>query len=675
MRNPVLIVIVACSLNACTPPDHGADHPRGLGFNVAYMDTSIRPQDDFYRYANGAWLESVKIPDDRPYTASFVELRDSAQVQLRDVIESAAASADRPEGSDAQRVGDLYNSYMDSARIEQLGLTPLASDFGAIESIASTDDLLRFIGKAETEGILDPVAVIVNQDFKRPNEYTIYFVQSGLGLPDRDYYFDDHFSDVREKYLAHIERMHELAGLPDPRVRAKTIYGLERRLAEGHWTRVESRNREATYNKFALEDARELMPHFDWDVYLDAIRAGARDSIVIRQPSYFETLDKALAEVPLTDWKAYMTFRVLSSAAPRLPKAFVEEDFDFFGRTLNGQPKIQPRWKRAVSATNAALGEIVGRMYVKKYFPEESKARMNEMIANLETAFGEAIDELDWMTDSTKTEAQAKLAKFTAKVGYPDRWRDYSDLQIKPGDLYGNIERANAFQHLYDMHKLGKPVDRSEWVITPQTVNAGYNPPMNDVTFPAAILQPPFFNQDADDAFNYGAIGAAIGHELSHGFDDQGRKSDGDGALRDWWTKKDAAEYEKRAEGLVAQYSSYSPLDDIHVNGRLTLGENIGDLAGLTMAYRAYHLSLHGEDAPVIDGFTGDERFFIGYAQIWRSKFRDEFLRRIIVSDPHSPSEYRCNGVLVNMPEFAATYHVEEGDAMYKPPRERVKIW
>lgn len=675
MRNLILTISAVLLFGGCTPRNQDVDTPRGLGVDVAYMDTTVRPQDDFFRYANGTWLDSTKIPIDRAYTASFAELRDSAQVQLRNVIESAAETENAPKGSDAQKVGDLYKSYMDSARVEELGLAPLDRELKEIDSIASTDDLLRFIGEAEVVSILDPIGVIINQDFKHPNEYMLYFVQSGLGLPDRDYYFDDRFSDVRQKYLAHIERMFDLARIPDAKSRAKTVFDLETRLAAGHWSRAKSRDREATYNKYSRVDAKALMPNFNWDVYLEAMQAGARDSVVIRQPSYFETLDKAIAEVPLDDWKTYMTFRVLSNAAPLLSKAFVNEDFDFFGRTLNGQPENQPRWKRAVSATNGALGEIVGRMYVEKYFPEDSKARMEAMIANLEKAFGDAIDELDWMTDSTKAQAHAKLEKFRAKVGYPDKWRDYSDLVIEPGDLYGDMERANAFGHGYDMHKLGKPVDRSEWVMTPQTVNAGYNPPMNDVTFPAAILQPPFFDPNADDAYNYGAIGSAIGHEFSHGFDDQGRKSDGDGALRDWWTKKDAVEYEKRAEGLVEQYSSYNPVDDLHVNGRLTLGENIGDLAGLKMAYRAYHLSLHGEEAPVIDGFTGDQRFFLGYGQIWRTKFRDEFLKRIIVSDPHSPSEYRCNGVLVNMPEFAAAYDVKRGDGMYKAPEDQIKIW
>ncbi|MGA7306101.1 MAG: M13-type metalloendopeptidase, partial [Rhodothermales bacterium] len=598
MRNVILIVLAAILFSACKTRDDAAKEPNGLGLNVALMDTSVRPQDDFFRYANGAWLKSAKIPEDRAYTASFVELRDSAQAQLRDVIESAAAVEDRPIGSDAQKVGDLYASYLDSTRVEELGLAPVEPELKQIESIATTDDLVRFFGEAEIVSILDPIGVTIDQDFKRPNEYMLYLVQSGLGLPDRDYYFDGRFSDVRQTYLAHIERMFNLAGIPDAKSRAKTVFDLETRLATGHWSRAKSRDREATYNKYSLVDAKALMPNFNWDVYLEAMQAGSRDSVVIRQPSYFETLDKAIAEVPLDDWKTYMTFRVLSNAAPLLSKAFVDEDFDFFGRTLNGQPENQPRWKRAVSATNGALGEIVGRMYVEKYFPEDSKARMEAMIANLEKAFGGAIDELAWMTDSTKAQAHAKLEKFRAKVGYPDKWRDYSDLVVEPGDLYGDMKRANAFRHGYDMNKLGKPVDRSEWVMTPQTVNAGYNPPMNDVTFPAAILQTPFFAPNADDAYNYGAIGSAIGHEFSHGFDDQGRKSDGDGALRDWWTKKDATEYERRTEGLVEQYSAYVPVDSLHVNGELTLGENIADLAGLTMAYRAYHLSLHGRKAP-----------------------------------------------------------------------------
>jgi len=674
LRLPALGLLIIV-LSACEAPQSVEPAPRGVGIGTAYMDTTVRPQDDMFRYANGAWLESATIPEDKPYTASFVELRDTAETRLRSIIEFAATAEYRPEGSDEQKVGDLYLSYLDSVEVERLGLSPLEPEFAQIDRIGSVDDLLRFIGQEERASILDPISIIVNQDFRHPDQYMLYMAQSGLALPDRDYYLEDRFEDVRTKYVAHIQRMHELAGIADAKSRADRIYALEKRLATSHWSAARVRDRDATYNKYSLADARQLMPNFNWDVYLEAIGVGNRDSLVIRQPDYFQALDRALADVPLDDWKAYMTFRVLSAAAPRLPEAFVKENFDFFGKTLNGQPANRLRWKRAVSATDGALGEAVGRMYVKKYFPEESKVRMEEMIANLSKAFGTSIDQLDWMTDSTKAEAQKKLSKFRAKIGYPDKWKDYSELEIRPGDLYGNLRRAAVFSHMYDMGKLGKPVDRDEWLTTPQTVNAFYNPAMNDISFPAAILEAPFFDSQADDAFNYGAIGSAIGHEFSHGFDDQGRKSDGDGTLRDWWTEKDAEEYKKRANGLVAQYDAYSPVEGFNVNGELTLGENIGDLAGLTMAYRAYQLSLHGNEAPVIDGFSGDERFFIGFCQVWRSRFRDEFLKRILVSDPHSPSEYRCNGTLENMPEFHKAFSTAEGDSMYKAPEDRIKIW
>jgi predicted metalloendopeptidase len=624
MKTHWLLVPAIMILVGCQGYEGVDERPLGLGFDPANMDTTIRPQDDFYRYVNGTWLETVEIPEDRASISSFEVVRDSAQSQLRRIIEDAASAESRPMGSDQQKVGDLYLSYMDTARIESLGLTPIQEELDRIESIASVEDLVRTFGEIEVRSILDPISMWVSQDARNTSQYILHFAQSGIALPDRDYYFDDRFEELRTKYLTHITRMHELAGIPDAAAKARTIYDVEARLAESHWTRTQVRDREARYNKFSVSDAQLLTPNLNWDIYLEALRVESADSLIIWQPDYLEVLNAALAEVSLEDWKTYLRFHVLSDAAPQLSSEFVEEDFDFFGRTVNGQPEMRPRWRRAVSATNGALGEMVGKLYVERHFPEEAKVRMAEYMANLKEAFAASIDELDWMTDATKQEALDKLSKFGMKIGYPDKWRDYSSLDIHPEDAYGNVRRARAFEHMRQMNKLGGPIDRDEWVIPPQTVNAGYLPSMNEVIFPAAILQPPFFFLDADDAVNYGAIVAGIGHEFSHGFDDQGRKSDGDGNLRDWWTEEDAEEYKRRAEGLIEQYNAYTPIEGSSVNGELTLGENIGDLAGLTLAYKAYKISLEGQETPVIDGFTGDERFYIGWAQLWRAKYRDE---------------------------------------------------
>jgi predicted metalloendopeptidase len=671
MRYFLSTALAVMLISACQTAEPDLD----LGIDVAAMDTTVRPQDDLFRYVNGTWLRTTEIPPDKPYAGSFVDLLDTSEVHLKNIIEEAAAVTDAAPGSSSRKVGDMYRSFMDSMRVEELGLSPLDEEFQRIDEIATSNDVVRYMAHAEVSGITDPFSMWVDQDLNDATRYIVYFSQSGIGLPDRDYYFDEQFAEVRSQYMDYIKTMFELAGFDNGLESARAILDLETRLAEHHWTRVRNRDREATYNKYSIADAAELSPSFDWDYYLDAIGGGEVDSIVIRQPDYFAAFSDIAEEVPVEDWKTYFRLRLLSNSAPYLPARFVDASFDFYGRTLNGQQEQRPRWKRAVSATDGTLGEMVGELYVNRYFPPEAKVRMDELVSNLRRAFKHAIKDLEWMTDETKLEAQDKLSKFTTKIGYPERWKDYSKLEIRSDDLLGNMRRSTRMEHFREMDKLGKPIDRGEWFMTPQTVNAYYKASMNEIVFPAAILRPPMFNLQADDAVNYGAIGAVIGHEMSHGFDDQGRKSDGDGNLRDWWSEKDEEEFKKRTQVLVEQYNQYSPIEGMNVNGELTLGENIGDLAGLTMAYKAYLLSLGGREAPVIDGYTGDQRFFLGYAQAWRLKLSEQLARRFLVVDTHSPAEYRCNGVVVNMPEFVAAFDVQEGDGMYRAPDDQVKIW
>ena len=653
-----------------TAPD---SDPRTSGIATQYFDSEVRPQDDFYRFVNGKWLEETQIPPDRSNYGAFVELDVKAKEDLRAIIKEAVADTDAPRGSDTRKVADFYRSFMDTVAVERRGTSPLTEDLERIDQISSYEELAQYVAHAQRY-MGAPFNYYINQDLKNATQYTVYVTQTGLGLPNRQYYFDDQFEEARAKYQWYVQRLHELAGLPGGDAAAQTVYGIEKRLAEKHWTPVQNRDRNATYNKFAVADLGTLAPGFDWNEWLAAADIDI-DSLVVRQPDYLTFVGETVMEVPLEDWKTYFRHRAINSAAAYLPQDFVDARFDMYGRTLSGAEEMRPRWKRAVTATEGALGEVLGRLYVDRHFDQESKQRMDELVENLRRAFRQAINELEWMSEPTKVQALDKLEKFTPKVGYPDKWKDYSDLTVRADDLYGNVRRSNEVEHEREMAKLGQPVDRDEWFMTPQTVNAYYNPAMNEVVFPAAILQPPFFNPEADAAVNYGAIGGVIGHEFSHGFDDQGRKSDGDGNLRDWWTEADAQEFQKRSEGLIAQYNAYSPIEGMHVDGELTLGENIGDLAGLTMAYRAYKLSLNGEEAPVIDGLTGDQRFFMGWAQVWRRLYRDATLKERLVADPHSPSQYRTNGIVSNMPAFYEAFDVQPGDGMYIEPEKRVKVW
>lgn len=647
------------------------------GIDVTGFDTSVRPQDDFFRYVNGGWLDRTEIPADKSNYGSFNLLSDKAEKDLLAIIEEAAASDAKP-GSDAQKVGDFYASFMDDARVEELGMQPVQPYLDGIMALETHEQVQAHMAEMFRSGVETPVAGFIGADAKNSSQYAVILWQNGLGMPDRDYYLsdEDKFVKLREAYVAHVATMLAKTGHQDPEQAAQDILALETRFAEGHWTRVENRDDNKTYNKIAIADLESELPGFDWTAYLEQVGvAGKIDSVIVSQPSYFKSFAAMFREVPVAIWQDYLRFHTISRFAPLLSREFVDANFDFYGKTLRGIEENRPRWKRGVAAVEGALGEVVGRLYVERHFPPEAKERMIELVDNLLLAFDASIDELEWMGPETKKAAHEKLSKFTVKIGYPDKWKDYSALEVIEGDLVGNVMRSREVEYNRELAKLGKPVDKSEWFMTPQTVNAYYNPTTNEIAFPAAILQPPFFNLEADDAVNYGAIGGVIGHEISHGFDDSGADYDGDGNLRNWFTEQDLAEFNARGKALSAQYSEFSPLEGMFVNGDLTLGENIGDLSGLTVAHKAYRMSLNGEAAPEIDGLTGDQRFFMGWAQVWRRKYREEELVNRLKTDSHSPSEYRANGVVRNMPAFYEAFGVKEGDGMFLAPEKRVDIW
>jgi putative endopeptidase len=672
------LAAAAAPLSAQAPaPQRPVQASHALGFDPANFDTTVRPQDDFYLFANGTWLRNTPIPADLPSLGSFDALRLQSEAALRTLLEEAAGSRSHPPGSDLQKVGDYYRSFLDSARIESLGVAPLRPELRRIAELSDHAALPVQFAHLQRLGVQTPLGVFVGQDQRQSDRYIASISQSGLGLPEREFYTreGESFERTRAAYLQYVETLLSLAGEQDAAQAAQSIFALESAIAAAHWDRVRNRDREATYNLKTMAELQQLAPSFDWAAYLGANGADRSPGFVVRQPDYLQALDGIIRATPVRTWQQYMTFKLLDAYAGVLPAAFVDAHFDFRGRVLGGLQEQRPRWTRAIAATEGALGEVAGRMYVERHFTPEARSRMQQLVDNLMEAFRQGIDELEWMSAGTKLEAQAKLARFNVKIGYPDEWRDYSELEVRDGDALGNQMRAADFGVRRMFGRLGQPIQRGEWGMTPQTVNAYYSPTMNEIVFPAAILQPPFFNLEADDAVNYGAIGGVIGHEISHGFDDQGSRSDGEGNLRDWWTAEDAAAFAERTGRLAEQYSGYCPLEGLCVDGRVALGENIGDLSGLTVAYRAYRLSLDGAEAPVIDGFTGDQRFFLGWAQIWRMNYREEALRQRVMIGPHSPNMYRVNGVVVNMPEFYEAFGVKPGDALYLPPEQRVKIW
>jgi putative endopeptidase len=648
-----------------------------FGFDIAGMDRSVKPGDDFIAYASGTYLKNLEIPADRASYGMFTKLDDLSRERTRKIIEAAAAATNAPS-SEGQKVGDYFASFMDEAAIEAKGAAPLQASLAPFAAAKSRSELARALGES-LDGFGPALfPFFINQDAKAPDTYIAYFTQAGIGMPDRDYYLVDNpkFVETRAKYIEHMARMLTLAGVPADRAaaKAKNIYEFERQLARVHWTRVESRDDDKTYNKWTKADFSKKAPGFDWNAYLAGAGLGDQNEFIVSQPSAFAGMARVFAGTPLTTLKDWAILHTAKDAAPFLPKAFVDENFAFNGTVLSGTPQIQERWKRGVNAVNGAMGEAVGKLYVAEYFPPESKAKADELVKNVIKAMDTRLANLEWMTPETKVKARAKLASFTPKIGYPDKWRDYSALEVVRGDAYGNAERANAFEYKRNLDKLGKPVDRAEWFMTPMTVNAYANPTMNEIVFPAAILQPPFFDPNADPAVNYGGIGGVIGHEISHHFDDQGRKYDPQGRLTDWWTEEDVKRFQVYADQLVAQYSAYEPLPGMKINGALSLGENIADLAGTRVAYDAYKLSLNGKEAPVLDGMTGDQRFFLGWAQVWRTKYRDEALRQQLVTGPHSPGHFRTN-VVRNHEGWYDAFNVQPGDKLYLPPEQRVKIW
>jgi endothelin-converting enzyme len=647
------------------------------GVDRAGFDESVRPQDDFNRYVNGGWIRNTEIPGDQLSWGSFAILNDESEKNQRAIIEELSRKPDLVAGTDEQRVGDFYASYLDTEKLEELGARPVKAHLKQILEAASVDELLDLDAEAQARGVGSPLALAVFADLGDSTRYAVYLFQSGLTLPDRDFYLKEgeKFEALRSALPVYAQKLFELAAVDDAAARGRAVFALEKRMAEAQWPAEETRDVQKAYNVFTRSKLPTATPRIPWDDYLKSLRVPSIEQIVLAQPSYVTALGKLLDEVSLDDWKSYFAFRLLDASAPYLSDAFVQANFDFSGRKLSGLQELPPRWKRGVRNVNTLMGEAVGKLYVARHFPPEAKARMEALVKNLIATYGEAIDGLAWMTAETKARAQEKRRKFTYKIGYPDRWRDYSRLEIDRGDLVGNVERANVFEYQRNIDKLGRPIDRSEWQMTPQTVNAYYDPTKNEIVFPAAILQPPFFDMRADDAVNYGAIGVVIGHEMGHAFDDQGRRFDGDGNLRDWWSEYDASAYTESAATLAAQFDAFEALPGLHVNGRLTLGENIGDLTGITVAYRAYTESLQGKPAPILDGFDGPKRFFIGYAQVWRAKLRDEAMRQLILSNPHSPPEFRVNGPLRNSPEFYQAFGVKEGDKMWLAPEKRVKIW
>ncbi|WP_437583712.1 M13 family metallopeptidase [Paramicrobacterium sp. CJ85] len=651
------------------------------GIEIDALNPEVRPQDDLFRHVNGTWIDATEIPADKSRWGTFHALAEEAEKNVQQIILDAQKGVF--EGTDAaaeaRKVGDLYASFMDTETIERKGVEPIAAQLKAASDISSVDELLETIAGLENDGIGGFVGMGVDNDPGNPERYVVFMVQGGISLPDESYYREEKFADTRTAYRAHIQRMFELAGVDDAEARAQRVFDLETAIASHHWDNVATRDAQKTYNLYSRDDALGLVAGVDltpWTRALD-MPENALDEVVVMQPSYLEGLSELLVADRLDAWKDWVAWKVVHGSAPYLPDAFSAENFAFFGTELSGTPEQRERWKRGVSLVEGAMGEAVGRVYVERHFPPQAKDAMDDLVANLVEAYRQSISTLDWMSPATRERALEKLGTFTPKIGYPVKWRDYATLEIDAADLIGNVHRANRFELHRETAKIGKPLDRDEWFMTPQTVNAYYNPGFNEIVFPAAILQFPFFDETRDAAANYGAIGAVIGHEIGHGFDDQGSRFDGDGRLTDWWTDADREAFEKRTASLIEQYDALAPeqVPDHHVNGALTIGENIGDLGGLGIAWKAYLISLDGQEPPVIDGMTGAERFFLSWAQAWRQKGRDAEVIRLLSIDPHSPNEFRCNQIVRNLSAFYDTFGVTEGDALWLAPEKRVTIW
>jgi putative endopeptidase len=646
------------------------------GVDLAAKDQAIKAGDDFFRYVGGSWMKDFQLPGDKAMYGAFNALDDLSQARTRDIIQNAAAEAQRVP--DMAKVATMYVSFMDERAVNRAGLAPLRPVLQRVRAIQTRDQVIAELGRATVDGGASPFAGWVGQDRKAPDRYAFTLVQSGLALPDRDFYLGDadRLKAARAAYVVMLERLFTLAGEPNAKAKAAAVMALETKIAEAHWTRADSRDRTKTYNRMSLAELQAYAPGVKWPVYFAAVGLQVpADGIVVSQNTAVQKLAALVASEPVESWRSYILAHKLRTAAPLLSQPFQDASFALYGRTLQGLEQPVERWRRGVNAANGALGEAIGQVYVARYFPPEAKAEIDALVANVKVAMGRRIDQLSWMSDETKAQARDKLANFGLKIGYPDKWTSYAAMDIRPGDVLGNSWRAARWEFDRDLARLGQPVDRSEWFMPPQMVNAYYSPQMNEIVFPAAILQPPFFDPKADPAVNYGAIGGVIGHEISHGFDDQGRRSNGEGVEKDWWTAEDNTRFVAISDRLVAQYDAFCPLPGQCVNGRVALGENIADLAGLTVALDAYRASLNGQPAPVIDGVTGEQRVFLGWGQVWRSVMRDAELSRRLATGPHSPPEFRVNGVVRNIDAWYDAFQVKPGDKLYLKPEERVRLW
>ncbi len=672
-----LALLAGCATQTAQPAAQ-ARPPAAIGawgIDLAARDLSTKPGDDFFKYANGTWAANTEIPADRTRWGTFDMLREKSDNDVRTIIEEIALAGGAP-GTIQQKIADYYNSFLNQDAIDAAGLAPIQPEIDQIDALRTHEQVIRLMA---TPGVAvnSPIAMFVGLDDRNPDRYVVNITHAGLGLPEREFYrrTDGQFPQIREAYVAHIERILGLAGQSNAAAKARQVMALETAIAERHWVRADRRDRERTYNLKTRAEIRALAPNFPWDAGFEASGLGGAQDAVIAELSAMAPLARLFMATPVATWRSYLVFHLLTNNAQVLPRAIDDATFDFFGKTLNGQPQQRERWKRGVQAVNGALGEAIGQVYVQRHFPPEAKAQMLELVENVRRAYGERIDQLSWMSPETKVVAREKLAAFRPKIGYPDRWKDYSGLEVRTGDAFGNAKRQSLFDWAIEVERLSRPTDKDEWFMTPQTVNAYYNPTFNEIVFPAAILQAPFFDPNADPAVNYGGIGGVIGHEMGHGFDDQGAKSDARGVLRDWWNAEDVRRFQEVTGRLAAQYEQFEPLPGLRLNGRLTLGENIGDNGGLQVAYHAYRLSLNGQEAPVLDGVTGDQRFFLGWAQVWRTLMRDEAMRNQVINGPHSPGYYRANGPVRNMDAWYAAFDVQPDDDLYIPREERVTVW
>lgn len=647
------------------------------GIDKSGFDESVRPQDDFFDYVNHTWVKNTEMPADKARWGLFNALGEQSQKDVRTLVDEVSAAENVETGTPTQKIRDFYNSYMDAESATTKGIEAIREDLDAIAAIKDMDGVYSAFSSLGVYGVTSPIGFFIDSDMKNPDVNAIYVVQAGLTLPDRDYYLsdDEQFVKGRQLFMEYVTNVFEHSGFKGGADRAERLLALETKLAEAMWTKEENRDWSKRYNPMNIDELNAMAPQINWTLSFETAQFPLDAQFLVSQPSFFEAAGKTLADTPLETWKDYLSFQTISNFAPVMGDDYTELSFNFFSKGLSGVDEQEPRWKRAVESVNGNMGELLGQLYVDKHFQAESKKRMDVMIQNLIKAYEVSILDLEWMSEETKLQALDKLHKFTPKIGYPDKWIDYTKLEVVEGDLIANIKNGADFLYNRQIDKLDKPVDKSEWGMTPQTVNAYYNPVWNEIVFPASILQPPFFNVHADDAVNYGGIGAVIGHEIGHGFDDAGRRFDGDGVLRDWWTEEDTEKFNVRKNALAAQYDGYEAVDGLTINGQFTSGENIGDLGGLSIAYLAYKMSLDGKEAPVIDGWTGDQRFFLGWAQVWRSKTRDEEIKRRLTIDPHSPPKFRANGAAVNVPAFYEAFDVKEGDGMYLAPENRVKIW